>query len=302
MDSMGGGENAMIVVCAGMFRSGSTWQYQVACELLSRYGRPVQRLGFLEGAPLAEFLAGPVDPGIWYVYKTHPPDPIHRLLQPASVRTFYSYRDLRDVVYSMAHKLGGLSFWEVAQDRRFLAQCIEADAFWRAMPNVSGQRYEDWVEDLTPFVRQIADALEVELPDAALAEVANEFSLSRNRERSAAVATRLAEEGVDLSDRANAFLHDPETLLHWNHFRGGRVGGWRELATPDEKAYLAVSCGEWLVARGYERDHTWASEVTGNAPGTHPLPCEKWVQPMRGHSTLPIAPASHGPDLANTPP
>ena len=250
----------MLIVCAGMFRSGSTWQYQVACELVRRAGRPATPLGFLEGVPLAAFLDGPRDPAVCYLYKTHAPDPVHRLLPPAEFRVLYSYRDLRDVAYSMAHKFAA-DFWETVRDKQIIDVCLAADAFWRAIPGAFVQRYESWAGDGLPFVRNIAAHLAIDLPDADLAAVAAEFALDRNQARTADLAERLTADGVDLADRANALRHDPASLLHWNHIRNGTVGGWRAAATPDERVFLAAACGDWLVANGYEPDRSWADRA-----------------------------------------
>src|SRR5437764_423757 len=88
--------------------------------------------------------------------------------------------------------------------------------------------------------------------------VAGEYSLDANLWRTIDLANRLREQGVDLEDPANAQRWDGETLLHWNHIRAGRVGGWRAEATPRELAVLAGICGPWLVARGYEPNLAWA--------------------------------------------
>ena len=52
-------------------------------------------------------------------------------------------------------------------------------------------------------------------------------------------------------------LHDEHSELHWNHIRQGRVGGWRDEATPRQLAELARLCGGWLVRNGYEHDAHW---------------------------------------------
>jgi hypothetical protein len=66
-----------------------------------------------------------------------------------------------------------------------------------------------------------------------------------------------------LDDPLNALLHDPHTLLHWNHVRSEENGSWRELATPLQKAQMARICARWLVARGYEKDDSWAGSLEG---------------------------------------
>lgn len=250
----------MLVVCAGMFRSGSTWQYQVACELASRSGRTVHPCGFLSGDTLAAFLAAPRDPNAWHLYKTHYPDPIHTALDLAETRVLYSYRDLRDVAYSMAHKTAG-TFARTVIEGRMLAECITADAFWSAFPGAFTMRYEEWVRDNGRFVRGIAAALGMGTSQETADEVAGLFRFDRNRDRTARLAARLAGEGVDLSDPANALRYDADSLLHWNHLRTGGVGGWRQVATAEERAVLLAECGQWLVARGYESDSSWAVQA-----------------------------------------
>jgi len=47
-------------------------------------------------------------------------------------------------------------------------------------------------------------------------------------------------------------------LLHWNHIREGRVGAWQAQATPRQRLVLALLCGAWLKARGYEANDGWA--------------------------------------------
>ena len=243
----------MIVSCAGMYRSGSTWQYQVACELVRCAGRTHQKLGFLQGEPLVEFFGGPRDPQVCYLYKTHSPDPAHLTLSPDEVRTLYSYRDLRDVAWSMAYKIRE-SFDEAIRRTNFLGECIASDAFWRSMPNVYVQRYETWLGDNLSAVRGIAAHLGVGLPEAILSAIADEFDLDRNRSRTDGFSRRMTAEGVNLYERDNRLLCDPESLLHWNHLRSGAVGQWRTLSTVEDRAFLASACGDWLAANGYEPD------------------------------------------------
>ena len=38
----------------------------------------------------------------------------------------------------------------------------------------------------------------------------------------------------------------------------GKVGDWREQATPEQCATLARTCGPWLIEHGYEVDDRWA--------------------------------------------
>jgi hypothetical protein len=169
----------------------------------------------------------------------------------------YSYRDLRDVAYSLLHKYGG-SFEAVIERQHRLHLCLDNDAFWTARPRTLCQRYEEIMAAPAAAVAALAAHLGIDVTDAEAAALAEEYSLRASLWRTVELANRLRGEGVDLEDPGNAQRFDGETLLHWNHIRAGRVGGWREEATPRELALLAGICGEWLKERGYEADLSWA--------------------------------------------
>ena len=153
----------------------------------------------------------------------------------------------------MTHKLQS-TFQKTVREGPIIEWCIAADSFWSQRPGVVEQRYEDWVLDNTPFVRSIAVTLGIDLAETVLEQIVDEFGLQRNKARTAKLAASLSKKGIDLSERRNALLNDPDSLLHWNHIRNGDVGGWKSIALPEEKAYLAEKCGNWLIARGYEFD------------------------------------------------
>lgn len=231
----------MYVLCVGLHRSGSTWQYQVAADLIERHhgGR---RLGFV-GSPL------PAGDG-WAVLKWHDPAPEYaRLLSDGRARAIYCYRDLRDVAYSLMHKVGE-SFDEMIAARR-LETCLAADAFWSAQPNTLVQRYEDVVRSPGTAIEQIAATLGVELDITEVLDLKARYSIEANAARAAQVA----------ANPANVLEYDPSTLLHWNHIRQGEVGGWRHDASPEQRRMLANLVGDWLIRRGYEPDASWAGHA-----------------------------------------
>jgi hypothetical protein len=245
------------VFCAGMPRSGSTWQYQIVSHLLEAHRGGV-RGGFLERpedfARMAEQTAGRAP---WLTLKTHNGYPAYaEALRDGRAAAVYSYRDLRDVTFSLMHKMR-LPFEEIV-GRLQLVQCLNDHTFWTAQPNVLCQRYERIVSDPAACVVEVADFLGLRLADGEAERLAAAYSLEANRARARELARRLREKGVDLDGADNAALHDEHSQLHWNHIRAGRVGGWRDEATPEQLAVLAKECGVWLIENGYERDLTWA--------------------------------------------
>jgi hypothetical protein len=244
----------MDVLCVGMYRSGSTWQYDVVGRMLERRGG--RRLGFVPGEDHAGLPREGA--GDWRVLKAHDRHPAFAAaLAEGRAVAVYSFRDLRDVAYSLLHKFGG-SLEEVIERKHLLHLCLDNDAFWTGQPRTLCQRYEQIMAEPEAAVAALASHLGLALPEGEAAALAAEHSLAANRGRTVELANRLRAAGVDLEDPANAQRWDDETLLHWNHIRAGRVGGWREEATPRELAVLAGICGAWLIERGYEPDLAWA--------------------------------------------
>ena len=245
----------MDVFCVGMYRSGSTWQYDVVSHLLEKH-RGGRRLGFVTGAQYAELPQG--SNLNWRVLKAHDAHPAFAAaLAEKRALAIYSFRDLRDVAYSLMHKYGA-AFAKVIEQQHRLHVCLDNDAFWTAQPRTLEQRYEEIVARPVTAVADLAEHLGIELADGEAAALAEAYSLHANLWRTVELANRLRGEGMDLEDPAHAQHWDGQTLLHWNHIRAGRVGGWRTQATPRELAVLAGICGSWLIARRYEPDLTWA--------------------------------------------
>ncbi len=248
----------MIVLCVGMYRACSTWQYGVASQILERSGG-VDRLGFIWGGDFDR----KVDPGglrdSRAVLKSH--DAHRRFaeeLEAGRAVALYSHRDLRDVVFSWIHKTGS-SFEELAR-LGFFDLCLENDRFWRGQPGMLVQSYAHATGEPDAAVAEIAAHIGVDLPGRDAREIAESMSFEANRKRTEAITDRLRAEGEEPSTRDQSRF-DPVSLLHWNHIREGRIGGWRDAATPRQKGVMAHYFGPWLVEHGYEPDDSWAPRL-----------------------------------------
>jgi hypothetical protein len=248
----------MLVICSGMYRSASTWQYNVAAHLLEQHGA-CERLGYcFDPAPLRERGDERQSRSRWQVVKAHEAHPVFaEMLARGEALALYAFRDLRDVAYSLVHKANS-TFETMIEGGPILEQAVANFRFWTGLPRTLTQQYECLVSDPVRGVRAIAAHLDIDLSPGAAEEVAREFSLERNRERAKQVAERYRALGVDLRDPANALCRDEPTQWHWNHIRDGRVGGWRDVASPRQLAVLARRCGPWLIEQQYEPDYAWA--------------------------------------------
>ena len=244
----------MDALCVGMYRACSTWQYEVVAHLLERH-RGVERLGYQMGSQYDRLPEAEAD-GPWRVLKSHEEHPkFRRTLAQGRALAIYAYRDLRDVIFSMLHKRG-VSF-ERFVGQGMIHQVLANDRFWMARPGVLVQRYEDLIAEPSRGVVELAAHLGITLVEGEADAIAERYSWQANRDRAAELRRRLRADGIDLHDPSNAQRYDDRTLLHWNHVREGKAGGWRTLATPAQRAVMGRIGGAWLIARGYETDHSW---------------------------------------------
>ncbi len=243
----------MLVLCVGMFRSCSTWQYDIASHLVETYHNGL-RLGFLSADSLDQqsdlSLTG-IDTAGWRTLKSHDVDErFGRWLASGETVGIYAFRDLRDVVFSLAHKFG-VDFDEIVERRGMVERIITNHRFWSSQPGMLHQRYEKIVANPIRAVHEIASHLGVGLRDVEAAAIAAEYSFESNLRRTQELGRELTAAGIDLADSQNALRFDPTSLLHWNHLREGRVGSWREQATRAQSRRLSELCGAWLAEQGY---------------------------------------------------
>jgi hypothetical protein len=250
----------MYLICAGMFRSCSTWQYEVACHLIERH-RQGERLGYITGDAFVPKAEAAQSESLWAVVKSHDRHgSFTELLTQGQALALYSYRDLRDVVYSIMHKLRA-SFEEIVERRGLLEEAVLNDEFWTTQPRILCQRYCDIIADPVCAVEQIAAHLDIRLQDGEAVCVAAAYSLEANLQRARALKETLERQGIDLADSRNSLINDPHTLVHWNHIRTGCPGVWRFLSNLSERIRLARGGGAWLIARGYEKDYNWVGSA-----------------------------------------
>jgi hypothetical protein len=248
------------IICAGMYRACSTWQYEVAAHLIDG-ARNGQRLGYLTSQQYMRLIKADVrndgkDPEArraWRVIKSHEGNRyFSAALADGQARAIYAFRDVRDVVFSLMHKRGK-SFEQLLR-QGMIHQILANDRFWVAQPNVLIQRYEDLLADPAGGVQELARHLGIPLTETEATRIANEYSHEANRARADALRRRLHDAGVNLDSPTNLQICDPTTLLHWNHMRSGSAGSWRFSATPGQRKILERLCGPWLEAHGYPLD------------------------------------------------
>jgi hypothetical protein len=233
------------IFCAGMIRSGSTLQYQLASTIVEHAGVG-ERVGY---APEAEFER---------VRKEHAHQARRMLVFKAHVclpafvdactnegaLVIYSYRDIRDVAVSASRKFGK-SFDEL-RDAGWLDQAIDDYYKWLSLPRTLVSRYDEMRDDVAGEAARINRHLGTPLPIEEVKELARGFSLEAQKRRVSQIRERV---GPDIGSRDIAF--DPTELLHHNHIYDGETGGWRRLLSPDQIAFLNERYAKWLAEARY---------------------------------------------------
>jgi len=265
----------MLVVCAGMIRSGSTLQYNLICSLLEKMGSCEKHGTFDAGA---EWLSVPAltiwakDSERFHVIKDHglhsanirPQE--QEMVRDGLVRICYTYRDVRDVAASAKE------FWGAREDRLFqmLDQALSIYENLQEIPGVLHQRYEELVGDLPRAVRDIAQFLGCMPTPELIEEVVRECSLETMETLSQHPVLRVARmvkrvlpfslNGSRMGGlRKLLRKYDKDSLLgarkHISSTRGA-IGTWRNKLTRKEQEVITARYKKYLIRAGYSVSET----------------------------------------------
>ncbi len=204
----------LVVVCAGMPRSGSTWLYNVVRHLQAAAGEPAY------GAWIDDYDAA--DTSAVHIVKVHSfrPD----LATGANV-VLTSRRDLRDIAASLL----GRNWATPANLIEKLAKMVDDHRRWLERSSFE-VIYERMIAAREAEIAMLAEALGLRADRAAVGEVHRQVA--------------------GLSHRGDGLYH-PDNLLHRNHILDGRSGYHREVVAAELVDQIDARFGPWLVRYGY---------------------------------------------------
>lgn len=206
----------MVVLCDGMVRSGSTWSFNVALQLI-RSSYPNQRtFGLYSESPrVLAAAARPRDSNL--IIKSHILDSsAHGLLRAGAIKAIYTWRHPYDAIVSSMHMFGySVDHW-VEVFRRTLGIW----KFHEATGTGCIIAYDSIIETPALCVEKVAAYLKLNIDFQQARQIAAAMSLERVKHLSQGVE-RL--EGSRLV-RQGGHIYDRETLLHQNHSPNGRSG------------------------------------------------------------------------------
>lgn len=232
------------VFCAGMIRSGSTLQFQLASCMVERTGLG-RRMKYVPEAEFHAVLRDNSENEGLKVFKAHVCTlPMADLCRSRDAVVLYCYRDIRDVAVSALRKFN-MSFDSLVA-AQWLDQAIADFDAWTILPRVLVSRYELMVRCVDEEARRISKFLELGVGDGEALSIAGEFSIPAQQERINAL--RQHHPGTIA---ANDILFDEKELLHHNHIHKGEVGAWRNELLPLQQRFLTDRYKSWLVSTGY---------------------------------------------------
>jgi hypothetical protein len=246
----------MLVWCAGIYASASTWTFNALRQLAGREGEVASR--FVNTMADTEGLESGR-----HAVKSHdlPPDAAERLASLATC-IVVTTRDPRDAVTSLMryqHFPFALALDWVGRAARFAAETS------RRAP-VLTLRYEDGFCDLPATIAQLAAHAGIAADEAACAAI---FAGLRRRAVEAEIARFPTRTDVRIDPRSRD-IDDPVTQWHRHHAgRDGAIGRWRHALTPDQEVEVRAALAD--LPELFHPRPLPASAIGGYAPSQTPV-------------------------------
>jgi hypothetical protein len=238
-----------IFICNGIFRSGSTWSFNVCRQLVTQLAvRRGQRFGsaFLDHNALDEYLRNGVSsaPGPVLI-KAHFIGPLAlQWLRLSKMKAVCTYRDPRDCVASDRTFLG----WDMDRIVNRVLGNYQAVDEYRGCSSILMVRFEEMMRDPMVQIRRIAGHFDIDLPEQTLRQIDAETNIQSSLKICQQLKYRAPNEVTHVADHRV----DPLTQLHNNHIHSAKIGRWRDELTADEGRELTRIFHPWLVKFGYD--------------------------------------------------
>lgn len=220
----------ILILSAGMPRSGSTWMYNVLRLLLNSWPGIGSRLGAGWYQDIDRMMGNP-----YVLLKLH----FHTgVLCDKAHAVFYSYRDIRDALASQQRRFGGEASMQWADEY------VRSHEQWMLRADYV-MKYEDMLYDKPGIVAGLARSIGERFPAPSWTAAATW-----------SVEEIIAEiEGMSYeSPGPKNPDYNEVTLFHPRHMTDGRRGSWRETLDPGLAAAVEAKYRWWFHKCGYELD------------------------------------------------
>ena len=233
----------MWIFCCGMIRSGSTLQYQLVSEII-RSKNIGKSLGWTTPQDFQDLYQRENDETKILVVKSH--DFIAQATQLSNegkAKFVYSYRDIRDVIISIAHKYDK-SFLGVIRAGH-IEPALENYEKWNALTPILSSKYEILSKDIKHELVRICEFIDVDLDELELDRIAGEYTIDKQRQR--IMSTNYGSSGI----QSGGLVYSPETLLYQNHINSGESELWQHVLPRLECGIIESLAESWLLSHDY---------------------------------------------------
>ena len=231
------------VFCGGMYRSGSTLQYNIASKIIEllNFGK---RERWLAVENHRDYFCKPRESMV-RTFKSHILSPeIREILKQAEGVAIASFRDVRDVVASQQTKRR--EKFTPVRCTKAARSAIRNFCDWEELPCEQRyiSKYECFVGNIGNEICNIAKAIGCEVTYNQVASIERELDPETVKKRLAML------EEKDFS-YGKGFKFETTTNFHIDHFNGGVVGRYRYELGADCIDALNSEFGDWLLSKGY---------------------------------------------------
>jgi hypothetical protein len=169
-------------------------------------------------------------------------------------KVIYSHRDFRDVMVSRAK----CNYYDKEGNRVFdESKCdmLTEDGFekfastarqWLRVKNILIIPYHKLINDKITCIKEIAEYLEVSIPEERCVQIAEKFSMENMLAKQKWVETTYGKSFVDHMDT--------ETHIHADHIHGGKNGRWHTILTKKQQEKALKLGKSFLIELGYLKE------------------------------------------------
>lgn len=235
----------MFIFCGGMFRSGSTLQYQIVSQIVEDFGLG-ERITWHSPDNFPEIRRSHGSKHRVLVFKAHElTSEMEQEVEINGAIIMTVHRDIRDVVVS-AMKKNRWSFRKIWRNNRLNYWTKRFDK-WAQQPQAHIFKYGDLITDLPQTVQTIANQLGLAISHSQATELAKQYSIENQKKRTSE---------VDAKQKSGALntKFDPHSLLHHNHIATGGIGEYKTFLKPHQISATEKQCSAWMSRWGYGKD------------------------------------------------
>lgn len=240
----------MWIFCCGMYRSGSTLQYQLTARLVEEAGVG-KRVEWAKPEKFPRICEKMADYKGLKVFKCHIcTDEILAQFKKQNALGVYVFRDIREVVASTLRKKYRENKNEKFQGdfrKNLIERSLRNYYKWTSLNNVLVSKYEEMILDLTKEAKRIAHHIGVSLPEEKYQVISEALSIDKQIQR----IEVLKKKPIPRIELSPGKIFDPKTLLHTDHITSGGTDNWRHELTQEHIKLIEEKAGDWLRENGY---------------------------------------------------